>query len=69
MFFKKNARHPQQHTEGFERSLVPSPKKMQKYKSCCLQDVDLKLLIVSPKKVVGCRGGNRNVEWDLLTFG
>ena len=25
--------------------------------------------IVSPKKVVGCRGGNQNVEWDSLTFG
>ena len=24
---------------------------------------------VSPKKVVGCRGGNRYVEGDLLTIG
>ena len=27
------------------------------------------MLIVSPKKVVGWRGGNQNVEGDLLTFG
>ena len=27
------------------------------------------MFIVSPKKVVGCRGGNQNVEGDLLTFG
>ena len=27
------------------------------------------MFIVSPKKVVGCRGGNRYVEGDLLTFG
>ena len=26
-------------------------------------------IIVSPKKVVGCRGGNRYVERDSLTFG
>ena len=27
------------------------------------------MFIVSPKKVVGCRGGNRNVEGESLTFG
>ena len=27
------------------------------------------MLIVSPKRVVGWRGGNQNVEGDLLTFG
>jgi hypothetical protein len=27
------------------------------------------MLIVSPKKVVGWRGGNQNVEGDLLTIG
>ena len=27
------------------------------------------MFIVSPKKVVGCRGGNRYVEWEPLTFG
>ena len=25
--------------------------------------------ILSPKKVVGCRGGNQNVEGDPFTFG
>ena len=27
------------------------------------------MVIVSPKRVVGCKGGNQNVEGDLLTFG
>ena len=61
-----NIEQPQVHRVGIHISMA-RPQKPSVTLGCPGQRCFM--VVVSPQKVVGCKGGNQNADGDLLTFG